>query len=426
MSLNTAGLRLDQAPPLAVPAAFFLAAPPFALAAGLWLAVAGDLLLVSRWLPQTLALVHLIALGFLSQVLCGALLQLPPVLAGAPVPRVLLVGRTAQVLLVGGTLLLCAGLAWGWGLPLTLGAGAAAAGLALLGGAVMIALVRGQGAGDTRLGLGLGLGALAVTAVLGLVLTGVLGGWARLSGLDAWVDLHLGWGLLGWAGLIIMGVGYQVVPMFHVTPPYPRWLRAAAVPTAAAGLVAALVLTAAGGVHLAPWGFALTAAVLGVFAVLTLDRQRRRQRPILDATLLHWRAAMLSGLAAALLWPLGARAETLGVLLLIGVGVGLPSGMLFKILPFLSWFHLQHRQLTARRFDVRVPHMQVLIPDGQARIQFGLHLAALVLLTAATLFPGAGLARPAGVLLAAAAGWLGFLLAQCWRRYAAVARSLGP
>jgi hypothetical protein len=424
VALNTAGLRLDQAPPLAVPAAFFLGAPPFALAAGLWLAVAGETLLLSRWLPQTFALVHLIALGFLSQVLCGALLQLPPVLAGAPVPRVVVVGRVSQGLLVVGTLLLCAGLGWGWGLALALGAVAAAAGLALLGGAVMVALVRGRGAGDTRLGLGLGLGALTVTVMLGLALVAGLRGWLRLPGLPGWVDLHLGWGLLGFAGLIIMGVGYQVVPMFHVTPHYPGWLRAGAVPVAAIGLVAALVVTVAGYPHLAPWGLGLAAAVFAVFAVLTLDRQRRRERPILDATLLHWRAAMVAALAAALLWPLGARAETLGVLLLVGVGVGLPSGMLFKILPFLSWFHLQHRQLAARRFDVRVPHMQVFIPDGQARVQFGLHLTALTLLLGATLFPGAGLTRLAGVALAAAAGYLGFLLIQCRRRYASVARSL--
>ena len=47
--LNTAGLRLDQAPPLTVPFAFFLGAPPFALAAGLLLAWQGDAALAARW-----------------------------------------------------------------------------------------------------------------------------------------------------------------------------------------------------------------------------------------------------------------------------------------------------------------------------------------------------------------------------------------
>ena len=415
--LNTAGLRLDQAPPIGVPFAFFLGAPPFALAAGLLLVWEGDLALASRWMPQALSLAHLIALGFLSQVLCGALLQMLPVLAGAPVPRVRVVGRAAQALLVMGTALLCAGFYGSWGLALTAGAGGAATGLALLAGAVALALTRGRGVRDSRLAMALGLGALCVTVVLGLVLVAAVHNWIALSGLPGWVDLHLGWGLLGWAGLIIMGVGYQVVPMFHVTPPYPGWLRTGAVPVAAGGLVAATLLTLRGQGDLAAWALGMAGLCFAAFAVTTLDRQYRRERPVLDATLLHWRSAMAAALAAVLLWLAGGRAETVGVLLLVGVGVGLPSGMLFKIMPFLSWFHLQHRQLAARRFDLRIPHMHTFIPEAQARIQFGLHLAALGLLVAATLVPGSGLARPAGLALALSAGYLGVLLTRCHLRY---------
>ncbi|WP_295453818.1 hypothetical protein [uncultured Thiodictyon sp.] len=420
--LNTAGLRLDQAPPITVPFAFFLAAPPFAVAAGLWLTWAGDAALASRWTPQTLALTHLIALGFLTQILCGALLQLLPVLAGAPVPRVIAVGRTAQALLTTGTVLLCAGLAQGSGVPLTGGALGVAAGLALLGATVALALTRSRGVADTRLAMALGLSALAITVALGLVLVAALQGCVHLTGFPDWVDLHLSWSLLGWAGLLIMGVGYQVVPMFHVTPPYPAWLRAAAVPLAAGGLVAGSVLTLTGQGAQANWALGLAGVCFAAFAVTTLDRQRRRDRPILDTTLLHWRSAMVCALAAAVLWLVGGRAETIGVLLLVGVGVGLPSGMLFKIMPFLSWFHLQHRQLAARRFDLRIPHMHGFVPEARARLQFWLHLGALGLLVAATIAPGHGLTRPAGVALAAATGYLGVLLGQCYLRYRAIAR----
>ena len=415
--LNTAGLSLDQAPPIRVPFAFFIGAPAFAVAAGLLLAWEGDLAIGSRWMPQSLALAHLIGLGFLSQVLCGALLQMLPVLGGAPVPRVVLVGRSAQALLVLGTALLCAGFYRGWGQALAAGAMGAAAGLALLAGAVALALARGRGVRDTRLAIACGLGALCITVVLGVSLVSAINGWLPLTAVQNWVDLHLGWGLLGWAGLIIMGVGYQVVPMFHVTPTYPRWLRVTAVPAAAGGLIVATALTLTGQGDQTPWALGLTGLCFAVFAVTTLERQRRRARPILDATLLHWRSAMSAALAAALLWVAGGRGETIGVLLLVGVGVGLPSGMLFKIMPFLSWFHLQHRQLAVRRFDLRIPHMHGFIPEVQARIQFALHLVALGLLVVATLIPGIGLARPAGLTLGLSAGYLGFLLIRCYLRY---------
>ena len=123
---------------------------------------------------------------------------------------------------------------------------------------------------------------------------------------------------------------------------------------------------------------------------------------------------------------LGGRAETVGVLTIVGVGVGLPSGMLFKIMPFLSWFHLQHRQLAARRFDLRIPHMHAFVPDQGARIQFGLHLAALGLLIAASALPASGLARPAGLALAVSAGYLGFLLVRCYLLYRRLSHRLEP
>ena len=87
--LSTAGLSLEQAPPIGVPFRFFLTAPLFTLAAGLLLAWQGEDLMASRWTPGALTGAHLIALGFLSQVMCGALFQMLPVLAGSRVP-----GRT--------------------------------------------------------------------------------------------------------------------------------------------------------------------------------------------------------------------------------------------------------------------------------------------------------------------------------------------
>jgi hypothetical protein len=97
--------------------------------------------------------------------------------------------------------------------------------------------------------------------------------------------------------------------------------------------------------------------------------------------------------------------------------------MLFKILPFLTWFHLQHRQLVSGRFDLRIPHMGSLLSTRWARVQFGLHLAALALLVGSLWFPV--LARPAGIVLALSSSVLLLLLigvARTYRRFAALLR----
>jgi hypothetical protein len=273
------------------------------------------------------------------------------------------------------------------------------------------------------------VGLLMTLLLGGMLLATLLGARMPVPGVGDWVNLHLGWGLLGWVGMLILGVGYQVVPMFHVTPAYPAWLTRAAAPLILLGLTVATGLTALRQGRFAVWGFAGAVVVFVAFAVVTLDRQRRRERPRIDATLLHWWSAMLAAILAAGLWALGGHDELLGVLLLVGVGVGLPSGMLFKIMPFLSWFHLQHRQVATKRFDIRLPHMQSFLPDARARLQFALHAFMLLLLIAAAATPGSAWSRPlariGGLALILSSAGLWWLQAQCYRRFRQFSRRLG-
>jgi len=414
--LNTVGLSLEQAPPIAVPFRFFLTAPLFACAGGLLLLWQGDGATLSRWTPAALAVVHLIALGFLTQVMCGALFQMLPVLAGAPVPRPEAAARWTHGLLSAGTAALSFGLLGGGSLWLDAGAALAATALALFVAATAWALLRPAGISPIVTAMRLSLAALVVTVGLGLTLVAGLSGWTDLAHFTDWVDLHLSWGLLGWAGILIMGVGFQVVPMFHVTPPYPRWLMVWSAPLALLGLTAALALTYLDLGAAALGAVALPIAAFAVFAVATLDRQHRRQRRRLDATLLHWWSAIASAVAAAVTWLMHGPDGLLGVLVLVGVGIGLPSAMLFKIVPFLSWFHLQHMQVIARRFDYRLPTMHGFIPERTARLHLGAHLTALALLVGGvTLLPG--MVRAGGLALAVSSALLAGVLANAAARY---------
>jgi hypothetical protein len=419
----TAGLSLEQAPPIHLPLRLFLTAPWFAAAAGMVLALQGEAVMASRWTPAALAVTHLLAIGFLGQIMCGALLQMLPVIAGAPVPAVGLVAPLTHVLLSLGAVLMGVGFL-GFGVPL-LGAGAAAAagGFGVFLAASVVALARAQGPAATRLALRLAALALAVTVALGLILTAALLGWVRLPGFPDWVQAHLSWGLLGWVGLLILGVAYQVVPLFYVTSPYPGWMTRALVPTLFLVLAAAVLLALSGQGGMASWLYGVLALGYAAFAAQTIRLQRARARPRRDAALIHWWLALGSALAAACAWWLEAPAELIGVLVLVGVGIGLPSGMLLKIVPFLCWFHLQTRQMAAGRFEVRVPHMHGLIPGRLARWHPWLHGLALALLAA-----GAGapvLARLGGLLLTGSALWLfGLIAAAAWR-YRRVSLALG-
>ncbi len=108
---SAGGLRTDQAPPLSIPASFFLVAPVAMIASGVLLA-SSDVVLVSRLMPFAMAATHLGTLGFLGALMLGALYQMIPVVAGVPVPWVRL-AHVVHALFVAGLGMLVAGLALG-------------------------------------------------------------------------------------------------------------------------------------------------------------------------------------------------------------------------------------------------------------------------------------------------------------------------
>jgi hypothetical protein len=417
--LSTAGLSTEQAPPIGVPFAYFLTAPWFAAVAGLVLVWSGPGLILTRWAPATLAATHLLGLGFLGMVMIGALFQLLPVLVGAPVPRAVVVSRAVFGLLVVGIPTLVGGF---WSSSASVQVAALApivAGVAILVVAVALALRRTSGGADAVRAIELAIVGLLFAVGLGTAIVLALGARFGLTSLPGWVDLHLSWALLGWAGMLLVGVGVQLVPLFHVTPAYPARFREGA-PTA---LFLALLGVTAG--HLADSrvllrvGGGIGLAVLAVFAVLTVRLQAARRRPVWDPTLSFWWLGMASLLGAVTAWLLGAPQTTLGVLVLAGVAVAVPSGVLYKVAPFLAWFHLQGEQIAQGRLDVVVPHMKSFVSDRAAHAHFALHAGALILLLAA-LAGWEALARPAGVLFTAGAVVQGVNLLRVYRRYRAV------
>jgi lipid-A-disaccharide synthase-like uncharacterized protein len=423
--IPTAGLSLDQAPPLDLPLRLFLTAPLFAAAAGVLLLLDADAVLATRWSPAALAATHLVTIGFLGPVMIGALLQMLPVLAGVPVPAVRPVAVAVHLLLAAGAALLAAGFLGAGASALAGGAVLAALGLGLFGITLLGALWHARGGPANPRGFPLPGIALLVTVGLGLLLTLALLGRVPLPRLLEWTGVHAAWGLFGWAGLLILTVGFQVVPLFHVTPAYPRLVTRALVPVLFATLCALTTLPLLPAALAAPLErplYGILAAGFALFAVLTLVLQARRARARLDATLLHWWAAMGALLAAVAAWLMAAPDELIGLLLLAGVGIGLPSGMLLKIVPFLCWFHLQTRQIALGAITVRIPHMHRLLPEGPARGQALLHMAALLLLAAGFLEPL--LARAGAALLVLAALWLLVLLAGTAARYRGAARAL--
>jgi hypothetical protein len=429
--LNRANLSLEQAPPISVPFRFFLTAPLFGILAALLLLYYGPEALTSRWAPVTLALTHLITLGFLGMIMCGAMMQMLPVLAGSPVPAVAPVSTAVHLLLTAGTLALASGFLFSSTLLLHLALCALGIGFLVFIIAVAIALKRIQVASSTITGMRLALASLAITVILGLTIGSILAGILSLPLLLPLTDIHLGWGLLGWVGLLMVGVSYQVVPMFQLTPEYPGWLsRFLAWALFAALSIWALLYLAGGHGHLHPmvpdlWVLAPMAGY-ALFAGATLSLQWRRRRRVSDITLLFWRTGMIAIFGCLAVWLAGfipgireqlAFPMLMGGVLLVGAAISVTNGMLYKIVPFLAWFHLQNRQLALGLVgQVKIPNMKELLPDPPTRRQFLAHLATLALTLPAIFWPNL-FARPAGLALGISCAMLWYNLFQATRCY---------
>ncbi len=411
--MNPAGLQLEQAPPLSVPFRFFLVAPAFLLLAAAALLWRGPEVLAARLSPATIAIAHLVTLGFMAMVMMGAMMQMLPVLQGSPVPRP---RETAALTHAGvslGTLALAAGFLLGERWLLNAGALALAAGFLVFVVAVLVCLARAPSQNHTVRAMWMAVLSLLVTVVFGVMLA-TLFGWGIAPPNSSVHSLHPGWSLLGWTGLLVVGVGFELVPMFQMTPHYPKLMTRYLVP---AILVLLALWSAVLWIDEGRWGaFAVACAVAmaaayALFAVVTMLLQQRRRRRLPDVTLNFWRVGMASLLGASLAW--GVRVAwpgpwfapgpesldiMIGVLAIFGFAGSVISGMLYKIMPFLAWFHLQ----SMCGPGARAPNMKKILPDARQRLQFRSQVLALALLCAAALWPGT-FVYPAALALAATA-----------------------
>jgi len=359
--------------------------------------------------PETLVLVHVLAIGWLSLLMAGALLQFVPVLIARP----LVGGRFAApalALVVGGLGLLVAGFVALSGLvdlPLLLLP--AGGGLLLLGFGLVVAILAATLHAARPLPLparfvALGLAALTATVLVGATFTLALSGivdaepFARLVA-DG-LGLHAALGLGGWLSITAVGVSYRLLAMFLLAPETERRTSHAAwwATALATGLIAAcipLVLLAFSGAGLlfaAALLLSLVAALLYGGDVLHLYRARRRKQAELNIRATFPAFAALA--VSVLLVNISTVREGDGVAALVYLFVfgwltGLGLAQLYKIVAFLTWLEAYGPVLGR----APVPRVQDLVEEGRARILFLIYYGAVAVAALALLMGAAGTFR---------------------------------
>lgn len=339
-----------------------------------------------------LGLVHLCVLGWLLPIAFGALLQLVPVLFEVPLASERQAWVALALYVLGGVGFVghIGTLSIGWGLPLS--------GSLLLSGVWLHAFnlsrsaLRNPARARSMTGVFVlsALGWLAFASALGLMLAFHL--WRPYLPLNHLIALraHAHAAGVGFFGLLIMGVGFELLEMFLLSHGAPKWPGWASVALIDVGLVALCVDQLFGPLQVL--GLAgIGAVALGIvfFAVRVRMILARRMRRALDASawLTGGSVALLliaAGLAGAL--SIGQFEPALHDRLVLAYGVlALPGfmgtvvvGQLHKIVPFLVWLHRFSPYVGLKK----VPTASELLDERSRNVQAALMGAGLALLLA--------------------------------------------
>lgn len=185
------------------------------------------------------------------------------------------------------------------------------------------------------------------------------------------VNIHMLFGIFGFALIIIVGVSFQVIPMFYVAKKFPKFVEDKLVNI----LFCFLLLYSIFEITQIDTSFVkvFISLVVIVFSYFALDSLNNRKRPIFDVTLLYWKLSLWSLIISMFVWLfLSQNNYLLAITIAFGFLYSLLQGMIYKIIPFLCWFHLTSKGYFA------VPTMRELIVEDMIKVQFYIYASSLL------------------------------------------------
>jgi hypothetical protein len=351
-SPNLAGM---QAAAVRLPLCFVLTGVLSLLVSGGVLLAQPDLLAMYHYTPHLIAITHLFVLGFICSIVMGSMYQLVPVTLETQIFSERLIKFQFAAHVIGFVGMVWAfwnfNMAWvgAFGSVLTLGVG-----LFVFNLACTLAKVKRWN--TIKFGITSALIWLSATVAAGLFVTAskfwTFFAFQPLAAMHA----HAHLGVVGVFVLMIVTVSYKLVPMFTLSELQSERRAWASVALINIGLLGIFITV----FFQEPFRLLFALVTIGGFVLYGWELiaiLRARNRRTLDWGMKYFLTAIglllpLSILALALTWSgLPANAVTMqlesvyGLLALFGL-VGLAIlGMLYKIVPFLVWFHSYSRHI---------------------------------------------------------------------------------
>lgn len=366
------GLSLTQAPPISVPFRFFLSAPIFGVLISLIFLFFPFDEVSNEYHNVSIGLIHLFTLGILTMIIFGAMQQMMPVLAGAVISKPKLFANIVHSSLFIGTI--CMSFSFILDMKQLLYIGILFLSLSFLSFFTVCIKLLFQVKFLTST-----VKAMRLFSLSGLI-TFILGFYLAFSHINlnmgenylAFVNAHILFGLFGFAFLLIMGVSFQVIPMFYVALDFPKFIQHK--------LPIILFIT----IFISffffyfeinflflKFIFVVEMLSFGYFALKSLNN---RKRPVFDVTLWYWKFSLICLIISMIIWMFDISESNyiLAIIFAFGFLYSLLQGMVYKIIPFLSWFHLNSKGYFS------IPTIREFINETYIKVHFFLHVFSIV------------------------------------------------
>ena len=186
------------------------------------------------------------------------------------------------------------------------------------------------------------------------------------------VNTHILFALFGFAILLIMGVSFQVIPMFYVAKDFPKFVQNK-VPLIVFSLlfITALFFFFEINFFVLKLVFAI---IFIVFSYFGLNSLNNRKRPVFDVTLWYWKLSLFMLSFSMIIWLFDIFESNfiLAIIFAFGFLYSLLQGMVYKIIPFLAWFHLSSKGYFS------LPTIREFIEEKKIKYHFFIHLISII------------------------------------------------
>lgn len=366
------GLSLDQAPPINIPFRFFLSAPFFGVLMSFIFFFVPFNELSNQYSHSSIGLIHLFTLGILSMIIFGAMQQMMPVLAGAIIKKPKLFANIVHSCLVLGTLFLSFSFILEMKFLLHIA-------VLFLSIAFLTFFILSINLLFNVKYLTSTVKAMRLFSIAGII-TLCFGLYLAISHISLnfdenyyiFVFLHILFASFGFALLIIMGVSFQVIPMFYVALDFPKFIQNKT------PLILFILLFISAIFFYFDINFLILkvafVVLIASFSFYGLKSLNNRRRPVFDATLWYWKLSLSSLIIAMIIWLFNLFESNylLAIVFAFGFLYSLLQGMVYKIIPFLSWFHLSSKGY------FKLPTIREFIDERYIKIHFFVHLISII------------------------------------------------